>query len=292
MLTDPVRLEPEVGGRAVGHLEEVLQSDCFKRATTLRGLLLYLWKNRENEISEYAIAVEGLGRNHDFEAKIDASVRVQISRLRQFLAKYYESEGRHSTTRLVIPLGTHKIQLIEVVPESEPGDYRQNDIRHGAMPANEIDSVSMIPPCPVPAKTGRFLVSALSAVIVVLLLCIGWLLRSQTRQEGRVTLASRQDLPPFWKKFLDNGKPTRIVLPTPMFFNWPHPDLMVRDVSVNDLQKLENSAAIADLKEKLGKPQIWRNYTVASDTFASLRLARFFDSYGIQNSISTSTESP
>ena len=277
-------------------MEEVLQSKCFRRATTLRSLLLYLWKNRENEISEYAIAVEALGRNQDFESKIDASVRVQISRLRQFLTKYYESEGRHSRARLVIPLGTHHVQLIEAPPEDESGEYGQNGASHHAIAGDGIDSVSVLPSHPAPNRTGRFLVPALIAIIVVLAFCVGWLLWSSNRQNGKSTVVSKQDLPLFWRKFMDNGKSTRIVLPTPIFFTWgpPHSKkpLMARDVSVNDFAKFASSSEIADLERRLGKPQPWRNYTVASDTFASLRLARFFDNYGIQTSISSSTESP
>jgi hypothetical protein len=52
LVEDPVPRELEISG--FGHLEEVLQSECFKRATTLRSLLLFLWKNRGKEISEYA----------------------------------------------------------------------------------------------------------------------------------------------------------------------------------------------------------------------------------------------
>lgn len=100
-------------------LEEVLQSKCFERASRLRALLLYLWENRNLEISEYAIAVDGLGKAPDFESKIDATVRVQIARLRDLLRKYYEGEGSRSTIRIVIPLGTHQVQLVEAIPESE-----------------------------------------------------------------------------------------------------------------------------------------------------------------------------
>jgi len=292
LIEDLVDSEPEA--RGIGHLEEVLQSECFKRATTLRGLLLYLWKNRGKEISEYAIAVEGLGRNRNFESKIDASVRVQISRLRQFLAKYYESEGRYSRVRLVVPVGTHQIQFVEVTPEIEPGELRQNG--HHAVTADGIDPALTTPSRLAPGKTGRsndrFLVPLLSAVIVVLVFCVGWLLWSSMHQDSKASAASKQDLPLFWKNFMDNGKHTRIVLPTPVFFSWSSPNLMARDVSVNDFSKGGDSAPIADLERRLGKPRIWRNYTVASDTFASLRLARFFDSFGVQTSISSSTESP
>jgi hypothetical protein len=284
------RLEESIANpleaRELKHVEEVLHSECFKRATTLRSLLVYLWSNRGKDVSEYAIAVDALGRNPDFESKIDASVRVQISRLRQFLAKYYESEGRQSTSRLVIPLGTHEIQIIEIQAKDQP------ELEDRDRPESHQAIVRM----PVVREARRFLVPALSAVIAVLVLCIGFLLRSSVHQDTKSGDVTRQELPQFWKAFLNNGKSTRIVLPTPVFFSWDSPtrenSLMFRDTSVNDFAKSDRSAQLADLEKRWGKASRWQNYTVASDTFASLRLARFLDSFGIQTSISSAPDSP
>lgn len=276
--------EPE--DRGARHLQEVLRSECFKRASALRSLLVYLWENRLNEISEYAIAVEALGRSPNFESKVDASVRVQISRLRQFLARYYESEGRHAAERLVIPVGTHQLQLVQALPE---GADEEPDPEAEIHPGVSGDPL-------VASSRPDFLVPLLSGIIVLLVFCLGWLLWPSLHNGNRPALAAKQELPLFWRGFLDNGKPTRIVLPTPIFFTWGPPEnqrvLMARDVSVNDFNKLQPSSEIAVLEKKLGKPRPWRNYTVASDTFASLRLARFFDSYGVRSSISSADESP
>jgi hypothetical protein len=286
-LTVQDAVSKELEARGFKHVEEVLQSECFKRATTLRGLLVYLWRNRGKDVSEYAIAVDALGRNPDFESKIDASVRVQISRLRQFLTKYYESEGRQSTSRLAIPLGTHEIQLIEIkAKDNGPESY----------PRVEETIVRLAPVPEVPRVHGRILVPVLGSIIAMLLLCIGFLLWRAAHEEVKSAPVARPDLPLFWKTFMDNGKPTRIVLPTPVFFSWDSPlhenSLMFRDTAVNDFAKWERSAQLVDLEKRWGKPNPWQNYTVASDTFASLRLARFLDSYGIQTSISSVPESP
>jgi hypothetical protein len=290
-VADPVGKEWEV--RGLRHLEDVLQSECFKRATTLRSLLLYLWENRDKDVSEYAIAVDALGRNRDFESRIDASVRVQISRLRQFLTKYYESEGRRAAIRLVIPMGTHQIKLIEV-RQDESGDDRIHDLGIAALPS--VAAVPSFPALQAPSRAYRLLVPVLSGVTVVLLLCVGGLLWGGLHRNNKESVVSARELPVFWKTFMDNGKSTRIVLPTPTFFYWGPPrhenSLLVRDITVNDFAKPENSAQIIDLEKKLGKPELWQNYTVASDTFASLRLARFLDSYGVRTDFSSANESP
>ena len=71
-------------------IRQVLDSRTFERAPTLRTLLTYLWHNRDQAISEYAIATEALGRSRSFDPKTDATVRVQVSRLRQRLEKFYQ----------------------------------------------------------------------------------------------------------------------------------------------------------------------------------------------------------
>ena len=71
-----------------------------------------MWDHREETLSEYAIATEALGRSPIFDAKLDATVRVQISRLRQRLEKYYEEEGQaRAEQRIIIPLGSHQSRI-------------------------------------------------------------------------------------------------------------------------------------------------------------------------------------
>jgi hypothetical protein len=253
-------VENEVEARGSKHVEEVLHSECFKRATTLRGLLEYLWKNRGKDVSEYAIAVDALSRNPDFESKIDASVRVQISRLRQFLTKYYESEGRLSGSRLSIPLGTHEIQLVEL----EPDDKVQLELKEKPDHGGVGDRLVHLPVfVDAPRAHGRNLVAMLGAVIVVLVACIGFLLWRSAHPDARNASVAKQELPLFWKTFVDNGKSTRIVLPTPVFFSWDNPphdkSLMFRDTGINDFAKSEKSAELADLEKRWGKATLWQN---------------------------------
>src|ERR1700750_486042 len=71
----------------------MLASQQFARAETQRKLLEYLWRHRNEPISEYAIAIEALGRHTNFDPTTDASVRVHISRLRRKLKDYYVETG-------------------------------------------------------------------------------------------------------------------------------------------------------------------------------------------------------
>src|SRR2546421_1175520 len=102
---------PEISERAGGieaHVHRVLQSSHFLRAETQRKLLQYLWEHRDENVSEYALATEALGRSANFDPGTDASVRVHISRLRRKLKDYYQLE-MGAPEILVIPTGTHQL---------------------------------------------------------------------------------------------------------------------------------------------------------------------------------------
>ena len=98
-------------------LTAVLESKEFSRAPALAKLLKYLcektFDGRVYEIKEFSIATDVYGRNEDFGEKRDSVVRVEVSRLRKRLLKYYAGEGAHHSLRIVIPAGTYQ-------PEFEP----------------------------------------------------------------------------------------------------------------------------------------------------------------------------
>ncbi len=275
------------------HLQDVLESNLFKNAPVLSGLLLYLWQNKDGGFSEYAIAVDALGRRPDFETKTDATVRVQISRLRKLLNKYYDSEGRLSPVRVVIPLGTHQIQLIEW--PSEDLQPSSEDSQSNRYAINVEASASSVPTQEPPAIRYRLLVRTMAGTIVALLACIGLLLWPSLHRHSQKPIPAGSRLPAFWKLFSDNGKSFRLVLPVPTFFTWVLPNdssLLVRDTGVNAFANDKNSDPIKGLEKRLGKPSSWQGYANLSDAYAALHLVRFLDSYGIRASISSSAESP
>src|SRR5580704_1511704 len=90
-LTDPGSVPLPFSDHEV---QRILTSNTFKSAPTLQQLFQFLatkaLDGHPDEIKEYTIGVEALGRKQDFDPKIDPSVRVQIYRLRQKLKEYYE----------------------------------------------------------------------------------------------------------------------------------------------------------------------------------------------------------
>ena len=64
-------------------LHNILASAAFRRAPALSKLLNYLWEHRDDSASEYSIGIDVFGKRPEFDPKLDATVRVHISRLRQ-----------------------------------------------------------------------------------------------------------------------------------------------------------------------------------------------------------------
>lgn len=92
-------------------VEAVLASDRFSRSPRLARLLGYLCQKyldgEAEQIKEYNIATEVLGRPADFDPSQDAIARVEAHRLRKKLKEYYAAEGAHHEIKIVLHPGTY-----------------------------------------------------------------------------------------------------------------------------------------------------------------------------------------
>ncbi len=109
-------------------LETILSSGIFERAPNLEHLLRYVcgkyFDGATNEIKEYSIAVDALGRSPDFDQKRDSIVRVEAHRLRKRLRDYYATGGALHKLRLEIPSGQYAPRFVPqepAVPENGHG---------------------------------------------------------------------------------------------------------------------------------------------------------------------------
>src|SRR6059058_1124846 len=114
-------------------LDVILASGIFNRAPNLAQLLTYVcakyFEGGAQQIKEYNIAVEALGRPADFDQKRDSIVRVEAHRLRKRLREYYEADGADHPVRIVIPAGQYVPQFVlqedaqgAIVQAAEPDD--------------------------------------------------------------------------------------------------------------------------------------------------------------------------
>ncbi len=237
-------------------VESVASSQALSRSPALRKLLLYLYEHRDQPVSGCAIAVDVFGKREDFDPRIDATVRVQISRLRQKLKEYAESDGGHGGLRLVIPQGSHKLEFIEVAAAEPKRAW--------------------------PRPAGRWMLAAACVALLVLAGALAWTNFTLRNELDRSTRNNK--LPAVWQSMLRPGRLTRVIYPIPVFYVWGQ--LRVRDVLINDPEGWRNSPNLAALVERLGKPQVSQSYSVASDTAAAIQLTRFLSSHGVPLEVS------
>jgi len=92
-------------------LEAVLASELLVRSPCLAQFLRYVcerhFSGQSDEIKEYNIAVEGLGRPPTFDQTRDSIVRVEAHRLRKALACYYKRDGAGHPVQIVVRPGSY-----------------------------------------------------------------------------------------------------------------------------------------------------------------------------------------
>src|SRR4051794_30918487 len=103
-------------------LDTILASGILNRAPNLAHLLTYVcaryFEGAGDQIKEYNIAVEALGRPADFDQKRDSIVRVEAHRLRKRLREYYEADGADHAIRIEIPPGQYAPLFLASGPPS------------------------------------------------------------------------------------------------------------------------------------------------------------------------------
>lgn len=92
-------------------LGQCLEFEQIRRSGHLARFLTFVVEHSlagsEGEISETSIAVQALGRDDDFDPRIDPVVRVVAGRLRRALEMYALTEGVDEPVRIVLPKGSY-----------------------------------------------------------------------------------------------------------------------------------------------------------------------------------------
>ncbi len=196
---------------ATAELEAVLLSPGFTRSPRLASLLRYLCtkylSGEADQIKEYNIGVEVLGRPPGFDPSNDAGARVEVHRLRRRLQEFYDNEGAFRKFRIVIPVGHYVPAFVPnpvvqaassveteprtngVSPAAEPPEPASTQVTNGTLPAP-----ARLSPETERRRPGYLLWGALLAV-AVLAAGLWAILRSPKQPEGRQDAATQDSAP-------------------------------------------------------------------------------------------------
>ncbi len=97
-------------------LEKVLANPLFSGARRLSLLLRYLVEEtlagRGHQLKEYSVGVAVLDRGSTFDPRLDSIVRVEASKLRARLEKYYKNAGANDPILIELPRGSYAPRIV------------------------------------------------------------------------------------------------------------------------------------------------------------------------------------
>src|SRR5580693_4026368 len=119
MSNDPQSLRVPVAGGSPGveaareQVNRILASDTLRASEVLRRLLRFLadktFSGEADQLKEYSVGLDALGKPPTYDPRQDSVVRLQASRLRQKLDEYYRGEGGNDPLTIELPKGRFKI---------------------------------------------------------------------------------------------------------------------------------------------------------------------------------------
>jgi hypothetical protein len=105
-------------------LEAVLASRSFDRSDQLKRFLRYVCERelagKADELTEYLIGVEALGRPESFSPNEDSIVRNRAYAVRRKLEEYYRDEAPDAPLRIELPKGAYTPRFLRPADVEEP----------------------------------------------------------------------------------------------------------------------------------------------------------------------------
>jgi hypothetical protein len=98
-------------------VRRLIESEALRSSEVQRRLLSYLadrtLAGEADQLKEYTVGIEALGRPATYDPRHDSSVRFQTGRLRQRLADYYRTCGNGDPVLVELPRGHFKLSFTE-----------------------------------------------------------------------------------------------------------------------------------------------------------------------------------
>jgi hypothetical protein len=252
---------------ARAQVERIFQGKTFRSSDVLRHLLSYLVEaslaGTADELKEYTVAVDALGKPSSYDPRQESAVRMQVARLRQKLAEYYRTEGAEDPVDL--PKGGFRVVFEPrkpafervAVPETPRGWFG------GSWQRREV-------------------ILAVALGVTIVALAVAALSAVYFRREAVKSAAIEPAVPwtpeiqQLWQPILNSNRPLVVCIATPLAVLIPGYGF-VREFRLNDWEDVPKSKAISALKEALHAPTVQPTfgYTGVGTATAALLLGQF-----------------
>lgn len=177
-------------------LDWLLTSGALGRSSNLARMLTFVcekhFQNQDDQVTEYLLATEALGRRDNFDPQTDTIVRVTAHSLRKRLQEIYETDGANRPVHILIPLG-HYVPSFVHTGAGRTLDVRDTPELASSWSKQALHYAHLAAVKLLPKQLSQWLVAA-GFLAVVSLLC-GFFLFSH-RNAAKSVVASSPDLPP------------------------------------------------------------------------------------------------
>lgn len=146
----------------IRQIRRITDSELLRGSEALCRILRFLGEQAlahpGTPVKEYVLATQVLGRPEKHDPRFNASVRVQVGRLRSKLAQYYSSQGVSDPLVISIPRGAYMLSIFE----------------RELIATEEEDPTPLEPVLlPTPPATSRFGIAAVAAACLLLGIALG-----------------------------------------------------------------------------------------------------------------------
>jgi len=247
---------------ARAQIERIFQSKAFRSSDVLRHLLSYLVDSSlagtADELKEYTVAVDALGKPSSYDPRQESAVRMQVGRLRQRLAEYYRTEGVDDPIVVDLPKGGFRVVFEQVPPLPDRAIETPEEAPAGGWKRREI------------------VLAVCLAVAVAALVFFAARPRKTSAAAGEPAVPWTPEIQQLWEPILSSSRPLVVCIATPLSVLIPGYGF-VREFAVNDWEDVPKSKGIAALKEALHAQTVQPTfgYTGVGTASAALLLGQF-----------------
>jgi hypothetical protein len=254
-------------------IERIVHSEQFRSSEVLRRLLTFLSEKaisgEADNLKEYVVAIDGLGKSSTYDPQHNSAVRIQMGRLRQRLAEYYRTEGKNDPMIVDLPKGRFRLTFEQ---RSNSPTYSPENAPPPTLP---LPAPQIFDSAPGRASKLSLLRLTIGFLAVALLLGLGYLLGRATTHRQSVADQGSHGLETLWGPFLNRNLPLIVSIEDPLFAEIrSNPGVYFRDRSMNEWSDVVSSAALNKLTGALNQSEIRpsRYYTAFGEAEASFLL--------------------
>jgi hypothetical protein len=246
-----------------------LATRCVRRWIRFYGATI---SAAPDQLKEYVIAIEGLGKPVSYDPQQHSTVRIQLGRLRQKLAEYYRTEGLRDPFIIDLPKGRFRLTC----------EHRVSDAANGMVVPTVFETVPTPSAPSVSEGPWRGLAAGFGAGIAAALLSfLGFLWYGSHRKTVEQASQWPTALNELWQPFTTSTRPLILSIEDPLFVEVrSNPGIYYRDRSLNEWKDAQNSFAMRNLSQSLGQANVQpsRYYTAFGEAEAAFHLGRLLGS--------------